>query len=83
MVCLLNNFDPNIGAIERAVKVLITTQRESVIAISLKRVPLIPPINNKGAKVAKIIILVDKIAKITFLLPVAAATNGVSPCSTL
>ena len=54
---MFNNFDPNIGAIERAVKVLITTQRESVIAISLKRVPLMPPMNNKGAKVAKIIIL--------------------------
>ena len=26
---------------------------------------------------------VDKIAKITFLLPVAAATNGESPCSNL
>ena len=78
-----NNFDPNIGAIERAVKVLITIVIESVIAISLNNVPLIPPINSKGAKVAKIIILVDKIAKITFLLPFAAANNRESPCSIL
>tara|TARA_Y100000816_G_C25784845_1_gene411450 strand:- start:4 stop:222 length:219 start_codon:yes stop_codon:yes gene_type:complete len=71
------------GAIERAVKVLMTIVIDKAIAISLKSVPLIPLINNKGAKVAKIIMLVDKIAKITFLLPVAAATRGESPCSIL
>ena len=52
---------------------LITIVIERVIAISLNNVPLIPPINNKGANVAKSIMLVDKIAKITFLDPVAAA----------
>ena len=41
----------SIGAIERAVKVLITIVIESVIAISLNSVPLIPPINNNGANV--------------------------------
>ena len=80
---LLSNFEPSIGAIERAVNVLITIAIESVIAISLNNVPLIPDINNKGAKVANMIILVDNIAKITFLLPVAAATNGESPFSIL
>ena len=54
---------------------------ESVIAISLNNVPLIPPINNNGANVANRIILVEIIAKITFLEPVAAALRGVSPCS--
>ena len=70
------------GAIERAVKVLITIVIERVIAISLNKVPLIPPINNKGANVAKSMMLVDKIAKITFFDPVAAAERTVSPCST-
>ena len=79
---LFNNLEPSIGAIERAVKVLITIVIESVIAISLNKVPLIPPINNKGANVAKRIMLVDIIANITFLEPVAAAASGVSPCST-
>ena len=64
---LFNNFEPSIGAIERAVKVLITIVIESVIAISLNNVPLIPPINNNGANVANKIILVEIIAKITFL----------------
>ena len=79
---LLSSFDPNIGAIERAVKVLMTIAMERVIAISLNKVPLIPPINSKGAKVAKRIILVEIIAKITFLDPVTAAVKAVSPCST-
>ena len=56
---------------------------ERVIAISLNKVPLIPPINRRGAKVASNIMLVDKIAKITFFDPFAAAASGVSPCSTL
>ncbi len=80
---MLSNFDPSIGAIESAVKVLMTIAIESVIAISLNKVPLIPPINNSGAKVAKSITLVDKMAKITFLDPVAAAERLESPCSTL
>ena len=54
-VVLFNNFEPNIGAIESAVKVLMTIVIDKAIAISLKRVPLIPPINNKGAKVAKLL----------------------------
>ena len=78
---LLSNFEPSIGAIERAVKVLMTIAIESVIAISLNNVPLIPPINNNGANVANRIILVEIIAKITFFEPVAAALRGVSPCS--
>ena len=82
-VVLFKSFELSMGAIERAVKVLITIVIDKAIAISLKSVPLIPLINNKGAKVAKIIMLVDKIAKITFLDPLAAAASGVSPCSTL
>ena len=39
--------------------------------------------NNNGAKVAKRIILVDKIAKITFFEPIAAADKDESPFSTL
>ena len=66
---MLSNFEPSMGAIERAVKVLITIVMERVIAISLNKVPLIPPINKRGAKVARSIILVDRIAKITFLDP--------------
>ena len=62
---------------------LITIVIERVIAISLNRVPLIPPINKSGAKVANNIMLVDKIAKMTFFDPLAAAARGVSPCSTL
>ena len=80
---MFNSFDPNIGAIERAVKVLMTIVIESVIAISLNKVPLIPPMNNRGAKVAKSIMLVDRIAKITFLDPVAAAESGESHSSIL
>ena len=67
---------------DNAVKVLITIAIDSVIAISLKRVPLIPPINNNGAKVANKMMLVEIIANITFFEPVAAAFNGLSPCST-
>ena len=42
-----------------------------------------PPIKSRGINTAKRIILVDKIAKITFLEPVAAALRGESPFSTL
>ena len=80
---MLSSFDPNIGAIDRAVNVLMTIVIERVIAISLNKVPLIPPINSRGAKVASNIMLVDKIAKITFYDPFPAAASGVSPCSTL
>ena len=76
---LLSNFDPSIGAIERAVKVLMTIAIESVMAISLNSVPLIPPINNNGANVANKIILVEIIAKITFFEPVAAALKDYRP----
>ena len=80
---LFKNLLASIGERVKATKEDTIIANDSVIAVSLNKVPAIPSIKISGKKTAIKIKVVAMIANVICLEPLYAATNGVSPFSIL
>ena len=82
-IFFFKNLLANIGLRESATKLDITTADANVIAVWVKRTPVIPLIKIKGINTATKTTVVAMIANETCFAPLYAATNGLSPNSIL